>query len=136
MMARDLSVGVRGYIVFESWDFALKLHSFSHSSHIWTQNQTHSNIFLHCLRSNEIILILLRFAWTLSRVWTPDSNLVLIWSRRNPEVSLNKKKSRLRKKSGQEPIMDILVADVVIETNLWLLVVHFQDIKISLSPQN
>ena len=43
--------------------------------------------------------------WILSRP-SPDSNLVLIWSRQNPDNSLDKEKSRLWTVSGLVPVMD------------------------------
>ena len=43
--------------------------------------------------------------WILSRP-SPDSDLVLIWSRQNPDLSLDQKNSRLWTKSGLVPMVD------------------------------
>ena len=56
--------------------------------------------------------------WILSRS-SPDSNLVLIWSRQNPDLSLDLKNSRLGIKSGLVPTMDNSVG--YLESTYWIL---------------
>ena len=95
------------------------------------EQQIHFKIFLHALKRKNphIVETCLDFVQSLDSRLESGFDLVQMEFRSEPE----QEKSRLRKKSGQVSIMDILLAGHSVGR---LLVVHFQDIRISLSPKS